>query len=81
MRKTTWLKIINPLMLLLLLSQGATGNFGREMGLGPEAFEKAHGMAGLALVLLALVHLVLNWSWVRAHFSFRRAIAPGKPSA
>lgn len=75
MKKNTALKILNPVLAVLMLNQVLTGLF-RE-ALPGEAFEVLHEGAGMVLAAAALLHLVLNWSWVRASF-FR---SPARPAA
>lgn len=31
------------------------------------AFVKLHGPTGIALIVLIITHIILNWSWVRAN--------------
>jgi hypothetical protein len=71
MKKNTAHKILNPILLALILNQIATGVFGRE--LSHEAFEFLHKGGGIVFACLAVVHLVLNFSWVKAsYFSKQR---------
>jgi len=65
MNKQKMLKIVNPVLGLLLVNQAVTGIM--HDSLPHEAFEILH-MGGLLLVLLAAVHVWLNWSWVKANF-------------
>lgn len=65
MSKAKVLKVINPLIGLLVLSQVVTGMNADK--LGPK-FEPAHVLPGFLLAILVLVHLILNWSWVRANY-------------
>jgi hypothetical protein len=37
-----------------------------------EAFEILHEGGGIALAILVLLHLILNWNWVKATY-FKRA--------
>jgi|YNPBryantNP2012_1023418.scaffolds.fasta_scaffold09207_4 hypothetical protein len=64
MKKALWLKRTNPLLLVVLVIQAATG-LGHET-LPEEWFEWIHPTGGLLLVLLAGVHLALNWNWVKS---------------
>lgn len=71
MSKTKWLLFINPLLLLLLILQGVTGFIRDEI---PETvFKIVHIGGGCVLIALALLHLILNWHWVRTNFFKRRA--------
>jgi hypothetical protein len=64
MKKAQWLKRTNPLLFLVLVIQAATG-LGHEW-IPEEWFEWLHPVGGLLLLLLAAVHLALNWSWVES---------------
>lgn len=67
MDKNKALKLLNPVLGLLLACQAGTGLF--HEALGEEIFEKLHGACGLLLVLSSLLHLALNWPWVKAAYS------------
>ncbi len=66
MKKNTILKIINPILLVLIISQAVTGLL--HLKLSPETFETLHEGGGLILVGLVIVHLILNFNWVRANY-------------
>jgi len=70
MSKAKWLLFINPLLLLLLLAQGITG-FTRDH-MPESAFKITHIGGGCVLIALGVIHLLLNWNWVRANY-FKRA--------
>lgn len=70
MRKIT-LQLLNPLLALLMLNQIATGVLGGM--LSPGVFAVMHKGGGIVFAVGAILHVVLNWSWVRANFPvFRR---------
>ena len=69
MRKQVWLKIVNPLLLLALAVQAITG-LGM-MLFDWDAVHELHEANGLAVVVLAAVHIMLNWQWFRAAFRRR----------
>ena len=69
MKRNTVLKILNPILALLLLNQLLTGLFHK--ALSHETFEILHGGNGILVALAALLHVILNWNWVRANF-FKR---------
>lgn len=66
MLKAKLLKVINPLLLLVLISQAVTG-FGHDK-IDHEVFEALHFTGGLLLVVLGITHLILNWSWVKTAY-------------
>jgi len=73
MTKNTALKILNPVLVILLISQILTGLFGRE--LSPEAFEIFHRKAALVLAGLVVLHLVLNFNWIKANYFKSRKVS------
>ena len=64
MKKNTALKIINPILLILFISQAVTGLF--HMKLSPETFEALHEGGGTILIGLVIIHLILNFNWIKA---------------
>jgi hypothetical protein len=69
MKKNTALKIINPILLVLIISQTVTGLL--HLKLSPETFETIHEGGGFILVGLVVVHLILNFNWIKASY-FRK---------
>lgn len=66
MDKKTALKFINVIIAILILNQAASAIL---RGLiGPEAFEILHEGGGVLLLLGVLIHVILNWGWVKAQF-------------
>ena len=65
MKKNTLLKIVNPILALALLYQVATGLL---HGIIPRgSFESVHVTGGMVLIVCAVIHLLLNWNWVKAN--------------
>ena len=72
MKKSELLKIVNPLLALIFLSQALTGIFhGPVKEVSYEAYEIIHGIGGYVFVFLVVCHFILNWSWIRSTF-FKR---------
>ena len=69
MTKVTALKILNPILALLFINQATTGLLADE--LPREAFEILHEGGGYCLIAAVVLHVVLNWNWVKATF-FRK---------
>lgn len=66
MNKNAVLKILNPLLGVLILNQPLTGLLG---GVLPkDVFEFMHEGGGVLLFLGVVLHVILNWNWVRANF-------------
>ena len=66
MPKNKALKIVNVVLLVLLLNQAATGMLA--IKLPHEVFEWGHERAAFVLLVIAAVHLVMNWNWVKANY-------------
>lgn len=66
MKKNTAHKILNPILLVLIVNQLATGFLGGS--LSREAFEWLHKGGGVALACCVVVHLLLNFSWIKASY-------------
>lgn len=63
MNKPKLLKIINPLLLLVFICLASTGllhNF-----LPYEFFHLVHSKLGYTFVLLSVIHIYLNWNWIK----------------
>jgi hypothetical protein len=63
MNKAKWLKRVNVLLFCFLLLQPVTALLAGVIG---DAFEVLHPLGGAVLVILAFVHVSLNWGWVRS---------------
>lgn len=67
MNNAKWLKLINPLLLVLILCQVATG-IGADV-IGQELFEATHPFGGILLVIFVMIHLFLNRAWIKATYT------------
>jgi len=70
MNKARWLKRVNVVLFLFLLYQATTGLLSHVMN--DDVFEVIHPVGGVILVALGLVHLGLNWGWVRTSLLARK---------
>ena len=68
MTRNTALKIVNPILGLAALNQIVTGIF---IGFLPDGASELHEWGGYLFVAAAVVHVALNWNWVKATF-FRK---------
>jgi len=66
MNRNSVLKILNPILGLLVVNQIVTGLLADTIP--REAFEILHEGGGIALAVVALVHVVLNWNWIQANY-------------
>jgi len=66
MEKKTVLKLINVIIAVLILSQALSATL---RGLiGRDAFEVLHEGGGLLLLCGVVIHVILNWGWVKSTF-------------
>jgi hypothetical protein len=72
--KNTVLKIVNPLLGILLINQVVMALL-HDL-LPRKVFEVMHEGGGGLFAVAAVVHVLLNWSWVKANF-FRKQQAKG----
>jgi hypothetical protein len=70
MQKNTWFRIVNPIIAVLILSQGLSGLLRDQ--LSQEAFNWVHKGGGILLLVGVGLHVFLNWNWVRANLLPRR---------
>ncbi len=66
MTRNSALKILNPIVGFLFLNQFLTGVF--HGALSHDTYEVLHGGGGLVLTALILLHLILNWGWIKASY-------------
>lgn len=66
MSKKTVLKLINIIIAVLILNQAISAIL---RGLiGRDAFEVLHEGGGVLLLIGVIIHVILNWGWVRMQF-------------
>jgi len=71
MTKIKMLRIVNALMLLAILTVVVSMGlykFGPSALQGTEILGELHGLAGLCFVILAIIHLSLNWGWMKMNY-------------
>lgn len=64
--KNQVLKILNPALGVLFLNQVIMGLLNDV--LPHKVFEVMHGGGGMVFAVLVVLHLMLNWGWVKANF-------------
>jgi heme A synthase len=70
MNKAKRLKLVNVLLILFLAYQAVTGMV---LGtIGGDVLGVLHPIGGGVLVVLACIHIGLNWGWVRTAFSAKK---------
>ncbi len=76
MNRNAMLKILNPLLGLLIVNQILTGLLADELfKVSPNAFEILHEGGGVALSVGVVLHVILNWAWIKATYFKKRAPA------
>lgn len=63
MNKQKILKILNILLLLSFIIQ--TLNAILIDYIGREIFHKIHPINGFIMIFLAIIHIILNWGWIK----------------
>ena len=81
MKRNTMLKILNPILGVLMAIQVATGIVYGCGKIPYETFQIVHGKGGMALAVVAILHVVLNWNWVKANFFKGFSAGPGQGAA
>ncbi|MDD5439081.1 MAG: DUF4405 domain-containing protein [Candidatus Omnitrophica bacterium] len=74
MNKMKLLKIVNLCLLLSFVVQAGTGiiiYLKIRLPFRPAIFE-VHTYNGLLVILLALIHLTLNWGWIRSSYLIKK---------
>jgi hypothetical protein len=64
--KNALLKIVNPLLGVLFINQVLMGLLYDI--LPRKMFEFFHGGGGIVFAVLAILHIILNWSWIKVNF-------------
>jgi len=70
-KRNSVLKVVNPVLGLLLISQALTGIL--HDALPEKVFEVGHVGGGILLLVVAALHVILNWPWVKNNFLRRRS--------
>lgn len=71
METTKWLRVINILMFMAVLWQGIAGLghlFAGHEFIEDELFSRIPTGGGIALLILAAIHLIFNWRWIKINY-------------
>jgi len=71
------LKIINPLLFLVILTQGVSV-LCMKLGWIYAAAYTVHNVLGFVLMGLILFHIIFNWSWVKVNILKKKKSTPEK---
>ena len=75
MKRTAALKVLNPMLGALAMSQVLTGIL--HDFLPRQIFGTVHKAGGLAFAAAAVLHLSLNWNWIKANYFRRHSVGGG----
>lgn len=67
--KSKWLRILNPILGLAFIFQISVGFSGDFIPIGN--FERLHETGAIILLVCVIVHIYLNWQWIKVNY-FRR---------
>jgi hypothetical protein len=73
MKKATLLKIVNIIVALLFIVQAGSG-IGHSVL--PDQVFAIHGTTGLVFAFFVVLHVILNWAWIRSNVFKKRKPAP-----
>ncbi|MBN2185772.1 MAG: hypothetical protein JW746_10660 [Candidatus Krumholzibacteriota bacterium] len=66
MKRTALLKVVNPVLGICLVNQLVTGFAHGKIS--HDTYELLHERGGILFALVALLHLILNWNWIRTNY-------------
>jgi predicted ferric reductase len=74
MNKLKTLRIVNFLLIIVFFSIASSGllYWARWLNIPYATFKIVHPITGLTLVVLVLIHLVLNYNWIKANYLKKR---------
>ncbi|MBN2414615.1 DUF4405 domain-containing protein [bacterium] len=75
MKKQTWLKIVNPVLFLAFLGAAIAitlYRYGPESLQGSHDIYEVHETSGIVFICLAVIHIILNFSWIVVTYFKRR---------
>ena len=66
MKRNAALKILNPIIILLFISQALTALL--RSNISREVFRVLHMRFGMVFIALVVVHFILNFNWIKASY-------------
>ena len=66
MKRISILRILNPILAVLFLNQILTGIL--HDAISDKTYEFFHGGGGILITITVVLHVILNWNWVKANF-------------
>lgn len=74
MTKQQALRVLNPVLGVLLVGQIAAPLVGQVVEMPPYQYQ-VHMWNGVLIGVLMVLHLILNWPWIRANYFKKKAAA------
>ncbi len=75
MKRNTALKALNPIIAILLVNQLLSGYFSGSISHG--AFVIRHEWGGIVLAIAILLHVILNWNWIKSSYLMKTSPRKG----
>ena len=75
MKRNTALKALNPIIAILLVNQLLSGFFSGSIS--HAAFEIRHEGGGIVLAIAILLHVILNWNWIKSSYFLKASTRKG----
>ncbi len=72
--KLQFMKILALLLFIGILIQAITGFLSFIYDL--DNLHNLHFYSGIALLVIVLFHLIVNWTWIKANFTTNKGTAP-----
>ena len=72
MKKSSMLKAVNLLIAIAFALLAATSAISKIVPDKAPVFFEIHELAGYVFFLLAIIHIALNWPWIKANFLKKR---------
>jgi len=66
MNRNDWLKRLNPILFLVFVIQAVTGV--AYFLVSGEVLEEIHLFGGFLMIVIAAIHVFLNWTWIRSTY-------------
>jgi hypothetical protein len=79
MKQSSVLKILPPVLALLVLNQISTGIF--HFDISKEVFGFVHRGSGILFGFIVLLHLAMNWNWVKTNYFKKKPKGQPAPGA
>ena len=84
MSSLKWLKILNPIIAIAFLTAAVAVTLYKYPLIpslnGIETVYEIHETAGLIFILLGILHIILNWNWIKSQIFGIKPVRKTKPT-